>query len=315
VPSYIPSRNFAVALMDIAARGPVTSAVTADGGAPVVSLENIRANIRNIDNPAVQRVLLSAVDSAQGDLNRAQLNIEAWFNSSMDRVSGWYKRTTQWWLFAIGLVIAIGMNIDTVTIADYLYRMPKVREAVVMKADAYLKAASTATSAGTTKTSEEHYDAAKTELQSLSLPIGWGPERERRGPGGRKNDDLWNGSVLPVLGWLITALAATMGAPFWFDLLNKVMVIRSTVKPHEKSQEEGSEDRQAKAMQPAQAQPPVAPQPQLGQPPPLPPPLPTAVQRAAVVARDIEADFDACGATPAVLTEDEKLPPAVGGVQ
>jgi hypothetical protein len=45
-------------------------------------------------------------------------------------------------------------------------------------------------------------------------------------------------------GWLLTALAITLGAPFWFDLLNKIMVIRSTVKPHEKSPEESSEDRQ-----------------------------------------------------------------------
>jgi len=42
----------------------------------------------------------------------------------------------------------------------------------------------------------------------------------------------------------MTAFAATLGAPFWFDVLNKVMVIRSTVKPHEKSPEEASEDRQ-----------------------------------------------------------------------
>ena len=43
---------------------------------------------------------------------------------------------------------------------------------------------------------------------------------------------------------LLTAFAVTLGAPFWFDVLNKIMVVRSTVKPHEKSQEEGSEDRQ-----------------------------------------------------------------------
>ena len=47
-----------------------------------------------------------------------------------------------------------------------------------------------------------------------------------------------------IIGWLITALAVSLGAPFWFDLLNKFMVIRSTVKPHEKSPEEASEDRQ-----------------------------------------------------------------------
>jgi hypothetical protein len=55
----------------------------------------------------------------------------------------------------------------------------------------------------------------------------------------------WANSLLAtILGWLLTAFAATMGAPFWFDVLNKVMVIRSTVKPHEKSPEEASEDRQ-----------------------------------------------------------------------
>ena len=46
-----------------------------------------------------------------------------------------------------------------------------------------------------------------------------------------------------IIGWLITAAAVTLGAPFWFDVLNKIMVIRSTVKPKEKSPDEGSEDR------------------------------------------------------------------------
>jgi hypothetical protein len=44
------------------------------------------------------------------------------------------------------------------------------------------------------------------------------------------------------LGWLLTALAVSLGAPFWFDMLNKIIVVRSTVKPHEKSREEGSKD-------------------------------------------------------------------------
>ena len=44
------------------------------------------------------------------------------------------------------------------------------------------------------------------------------------------------------LGWLLTAFAVSFGAPFWFDLLNRFMVVRSTVKPKEKSPEEGSKD-------------------------------------------------------------------------
>jgi hypothetical protein len=43
-----------------------------------------------------------------------------------------------------------------------------------------------------------------------------------------------------VLGWLVTALALSLGAPFWFDMLNKFMVVRSTIKPKEKSPDEPS---------------------------------------------------------------------------
>jgi hypothetical protein len=46
-----------------------------------------------------------------------------------------------------------------------------------------------------------------------------------------------------VFGWLFTAAALSLGAPFWFDVLNKFMVVRSTVKPKEKSQPEASKDK------------------------------------------------------------------------
>jgi len=48
-------------------------------------------------------------------------------------------------------------------------------------------------------------------------------------------DDLEDGGALGLVGWLITGCAVTLGAPFWFDMLNKIIVVRSTVKPDEKS--------------------------------------------------------------------------------
>jgi hypothetical protein len=36
---------------------------------------------------------------------------------------------------------------------------------------------------------------------------------------------------MKLLGLLLTALAIALGAPFWFDLLNKFIVLRSSVKP------------------------------------------------------------------------------------
>ena len=49
--------------------------------------------------------------------------------------------------------------------------------------------------------------------------------------------------MLKLVGILVTGFAISQGAPFWFDLLNKFMVIRSTVKPAEKSGEQPSKDR------------------------------------------------------------------------
>jgi hypothetical protein len=54
--------------------------------------------------------------------------------------------------------------------------------------------------------------------------------------------DSWNLLYSHWFGWLITAFAISLGAPFWFDTLNRIMVVRSTVKPHEKSREQESKD-------------------------------------------------------------------------
>jgi hypothetical protein len=73
-------------------------------------------------------------------------------------------------------------------------------------------------------------------FEDYGLPIGWNIDWHR---------DL-KGWILfgmwTLFGWLITASAVSLGAPFWFDMLNKLIVVRSTIKPHEKSPEERSKD-------------------------------------------------------------------------
>ncbi|HYH83782.1 MAG TPA: hypothetical protein VEX86_28580 [Longimicrobium sp.] len=286
LPSYIPSANFALALLDVVARGPSSADPgTADGSAPVLTLAGIRARVGGIQNPPVQRALLAAIDTANGDLTRAQKNVEAWFDSSMDRVSGWYKRRTQLVLFLIGLVVAVLLNVDSFGIAQFLYRDKPARDALVAQA----AAVSQDTSFITQPRSVERIHAS---IEGLRLPIGWARDPagqlHRVSPTGRtvRRDESWIKWIADLLGasggWLMTAFAVSFGAPFWFDVLNKVMVIRSTVKPHEKSPEESSEDRQAKN---------AAPPPHLGGggppaggetrgagggAPPGPPPAPTA---------------------------------------
>jgi hypothetical protein len=166
LPSYIPSSNFALALMDIAARGPKTNSVSSDPSGPPVTLDAIRANVMNIPSEPVRRAVLAAIDSAQGDVSKVQATLEAWYDSSMDRVSGWYKRSTQWIIFLIGLTVAIVLNVDTITIADFLYRNDGVRAALVKQVEL-------SSSANSNSNSSISYDKAREDLAGLKLPIGW----------------------------------------------------------------------------------------------------------------------------------------------
>jgi hypothetical protein len=246
LPSYIPAQNFAMALMDIAANGPApqngaapAAAGAAAGGPPseALTLEKIRANIGRIRNKTVQRALQTAVDHANGDLNKAREHLETWYNSAMDRVSGWYRRSTHFALFFIAIALTISLNINTLSIADYLYRHTAERGVIVSAAQ---------NASGDQKLA---YQTAEQQLADLHLPLGWSLNWETSTPAGPRpaspveQASIWPSWVLqlllapwkdifqPLIGWLITAFAATLGAPFWFDVLSKVTMIRSTSKP------------------------------------------------------------------------------------
>jgi hypothetical protein len=329
LPSYVPARNFALALLDIAARGTGTHGTASSPAAPVLSLALVRANVLNIENGAVQRVLLGAIDTAHGDLERAVANLTVWFDSGMDRVSGAYKRATQKLLLGIGLALAVVLNVNTIAIAHYLFRHDVERAALVARAEAVARDTSFVRGAG-----DVQYARARAALDSLRLPIGWdhmqlaGPwqtsvVRDATGAVREVRElRLWRRVFEPIVGWLLTALAAMLGAAFWFDLLNKVMVVRSTVKPHEKSPEEASEDRQPTrrravlldAGASGSAPPPTSGAAAAGTTPrtgDVATALPDAMPE------DAELEIDACDvkvddATP--LTQDDELPAARGGV-
>ena len=237
LPSYIPARNFALALLDLAGRGSVPAAPGAV--ATALSIDEIRKTVSGLGDAGVERALLTALDTANGRLEVAILNVQKWYDSSMDRVSGWYKRETQHILFWLGLIVAVALNVDAIAVVRHLATDKDARAQLVLAATAAARSeapAAAASQAVSVQAADEAVKALHDRLDSLNLPIGWSLHR------------VDAPSVLfAIPGWLITAFAITFGAPFWFDVLNKLMVIRSTVKPHEKSGEEGSEDRADKS--------------------------------------------------------------------
>jgi hypothetical protein len=186
----------------------------------------------------------------------------------MDRVSGLYKRNTQAIVFAFSLVACIGLNVNTVTITTALSQNLSLRSALTAQADA----AAANPDFVNSMSNSAVLDAQVGEIQQLQgLPIGWGDtacsQLRQLTPGAcfwRTADSkatakpadpvgIVLGVVEIVAGWAMTAFAITLGAPFWFDVLNKIMVVRSTVKPDEKSGEEASKDPTADGAPPTPA--------------------------------------------------------------
>jgi hypothetical protein len=310
LPSYIPSASFAKALIDVVARGP-SSNITVDTSSQPITLALVRGNLAHLDNPHLQRALLSALDSAEGDLNRLRTHIEAWYDSAMDRVSGWYKRTTQKMLFFIAMAVAMVLNVNTITIADYLFRHDAERTALVANIEA---------PATDTNQQKLTIDEANKKLSVMGLPIGWPESGYLEGLGApRTRAELLRLALAPcernteeaaknacqvdatrqvearspgyeiflwsLVGWLLTACAASLGAPFWFDVLSKFMTVRSTFKPREERSKEAA------------------------------PSTATATVANAMATADAHAIDDQCGVGTGISpTPDDRLPAAIGGV-
>ncbi|MEA2174828.1 MAG: N-acetylmuramoyl-L-alanine amidase [Blastocatellia bacterium] len=235
-PSYIPSRTFALALLDIVA--------PSDMGTPQ-TIDDVRQAIDNLPEGHTKEALLTLVNNAQGDLQRLRRNIENWFNDSMDRVSGWYKRKSQVIILVLALLVAVVSNADSVAIVNTFFHNPALRASAVTAAQEYVKNnPSNAPNANATQPLDRIRDV-ESKLEPLHMPLGWVARPADR-PEDRSDpryfpNSLW-ALAIKLFGLLLTAIAISLGAPFWFDVLNKFIVIRSTVKPREKSLDESSKD-------------------------------------------------------------------------
>jgi hypothetical protein len=273
LPAYIPSRTFALAMTDILHQKTTMS------GDPMAEIHGYLSwhHSQFRDNKATEAMLALAKD-AQGDLKKFQANLENWYNAAMDRASGWYKKYTQTILLVLGLLMAMAFNVDSVHVSKVLWFDRDARQGMVDAASQYMKdhpgpptkgdvapvvatpndappASNDAAPAAPTN-GQVPFDAKdlKRRLQDTTeqfnavtsgalLPVGWKGSYKNNLKYLWANKEAGSWRVLELFpGWLITALAISLGAPFWFDLLNKFMVVRSTVKPSEKSQTETSKD-------------------------------------------------------------------------
>jgi hypothetical protein len=200
LPSYIPSEFFAGALIDLILRSAVAAPAAQGAGqqpaAPQAPAAAPAAALQAPANPAadalqalghaidalpdtlrVKPALVALVNPPCADMQQAKANLEAWFNGSMDRVAGWYKRWSQWVIFFLGLVLVVILNADTIAVGNSLAEDPSLRQSVVAAAQESVKARPD----DTKDAAAERLEAHLKELRTLGFPIGW--TEATRGPG------------------------------------------------------------------------------------------------------------------------------------
>lgn len=141
----------------------------------------------------------------------------------MDRVSGWYKRRAQWVTLGLAVILTIALNVSALRIAEQLSAEPTVRAAVVAKSEAAAEKSGDEGAEGL-KQAGEDVESAVDDLAALDLPVFWIGEAVPQG-----GEEI----LTTVFGWLITILAISLGAPFWFDALGKLSNLRMAGKKPE----------------------------------------------------------------------------------
>jgi hypothetical protein len=246
-PSYIPAWTLVQGLLDSASQTRSQALST---------FEDIKTAVDGLpDRSPIKVALTDLLARADGRIDALKPLVDEWFKSFETQVSAWYRQKTQVVLVGLSLLVAGFANLDTVAMVRALSTDTQLRETLVAKAlevsdkdninaildttglTAAKQALAEAKTAGKTeaditklqvKVDDERrkvFTASSTlmeDVTSTGLPLGW------------RGVDVWN---MPseemfhkIIGLLLSGFALSLGAPFWFDMLQKVAAMRSVGK-------------------------------------------------------------------------------------
>lgn len=296
--NYISEKLFSQVFMDILSE--LRDAKQKANSEGKSEMEIIKEGIESIvGNDRLKELLESFYRKADGKLEKFEEYLKEWFHEFMGRVSGWYKKAQRYKLFIAGLIIAIGLNVDSIFLFNVISKNDTLRNELTKVAenvaDGYSQLDSIqkedpnellkVTKSGieqiidSTKSREQVVDTAKLNqyilklealagkldsveqkkydqtkealalVSDLSIPIGWKEDRaplswfhEQEASDPNENKSVlseymdqrnilgfWN-VVLYVIGILISAFSLSFGAPFWFDMLSKLVNLRKLTK-------------------------------------------------------------------------------------
>ena len=239
-PSYIPNEHFVSALLD-------TINSSQNGNKPY-DINSIRSAVENTNllPDDLKRHILQSISEASGELKNLKDDLSQWFDSCMERVAGTYKNIQQKALLVISLIAVSFFNADSISLAKFLYENEDARVELATTAsevamDSTLQSitkkyvqldslnklgmemdSTSINSLGSIQAGIDDLKLISGKLSDTKLPLGWSNNKESANT--LHLDFL--GWLMKVVGLLISGLAVSLGTPFWFDILNKLVNIR-----------------------------------------------------------------------------------------
>lgn len=251
-PQYIPESAFSNALVDIISSQSNTHRFDIDenetNGKTVKYvdltdyntdlLERFKSGLDTMQHSKLKQQLRYFAESSNS-LDDLLKHIEIWYKNYMQRVTGWYKKSTRSSLMIFGLSVAFICNFNSLEFIQTLYKNDEIRLNLVNKAEKKIedlkelieKVQEDDKKQFTDKFSQNDTLQIKQlnliiakfkiqikELQSDKIPLGYNSDF-------LKEKSFLN-CILWFVGVLITGIALSFGAPFWFDIMSKTVNIR-----------------------------------------------------------------------------------------
>ncbi len=213
-PSYIPSRTFALGILEVLH----PERKVADAAA----MKNVLGAIDNLPDSAIKSTLAALARDTGEDLESFRTSVAVWFDDMMDRAGGVFRRKMQLCSFIVAVLLVVAVNGDSVQVAKTLWQDATLRAQIANAAVELVE---------DTGLVDDLVDIKMIAAELRPIPIGWDFESPGWSGDWYRSPEGW---LLKFFGLLFTAAAVSLGAPFWFDLLKKFVNLRGAGKAPDK---------------------------------------------------------------------------------
>ncbi|MDE5096117.1 MAG: hypothetical protein O4804_18500 [Trichodesmium sp. St11_bin5] len=188
------------------------------------TLEQLPESLQNSLYILAQQATIK-ITTTGDTLNQFQKEVEQWFDNGMERAANVYKRNARGVAFLLGITIAIATNLDTLNLIDHLSKDSLMRATINYYSQELINNSSNSDEMDI----ENIQNQVNVALDDVKLPIGWGNDvLTDQAVENQSSDYLkW---LKRLLGWIISGIAISMGADFWFNLLKKIIEVKNVKK-------------------------------------------------------------------------------------